>query len=132
MPLALEVTAANVPDGQVAVELVDSVSPMQGPRGRPKSRPDYIVGDRAYGWEENLREMESRGIVPLLARPSDKTHGSGLGFVRWVVERTLAWFNNYRRLRLCYEKNGEAFKAFHELAALLICFKKTVESEPSG
>jgi transposase len=33
-------------------------------------------------------------------------HGSGLGRFRWVVERTFAWLNQFRRLRLRYE-NGQ-------------------------
>jgi hypothetical protein len=28
---------------------------------------------------------------------------------------------NFRRLKLCYERFGEHFQAFHELAACLIC-----------
>jgi hypothetical protein len=42
-----------------------------------------------------------------------------LGKTRWVVEGSLSWFNNYRRLRLCYERMGIHFQAFHELAAAL-------------
>jgi transposase len=33
-------------------------------------------------------------------------HGSGLGRWRWVVERTFAWLNQFRRLRLRYEKRA--------------------------
>jgi transposase len=31
-------------------------------------------------------------------------HGSGLGRWRWVVERTFAWLNQFRRLRVRYDK----------------------------
>jgi hypothetical protein len=48
-------------------------------------------------------------------------HGSGLGKTRYVVERSLSWMSNFRRLKLCYERFGEHFQAFHELAACLIC-----------
>ncbi len=59
-------------------------------------------------------------MVPLLGGNMEG-HGSGLGVIRNVVERALSWFTNYRRLRLCYEKSGMHFQAFHELAASLIC-----------
>jgi hypothetical protein len=59
----------------------------------------------------------SRGIVSFLTPRSDDTHGSGLGCFRYVVERTLACFSHFRRLRLCYERFGEHFQAFHDLAA---------------
>jgi transposase len=30
-----------------------------------------------------------------------------LGRYRWVVERTLAWFNGFRRLRIRYERRAD-------------------------
>jgi transposase len=44
--------------------------------------------------------------------------------VRHVVERTLAWFGYWRRLKVCYEKTGAHWQAYHELAASLICFRR--------
>jgi transposase len=124
LPLALRVTPANVPDGKLAIELLDAIPPVVGARGRPRFRPHAYLGDRAYGWAINILETKTRGVVPQLARPQDHTHGSGLGRLRYVVERTLAWFGHFRRLRLCYEKCGMLLQAFHDLAAALICFKK--------
>jgi NAD(P)-dependent dehydrogenase (short-subunit alcohol dehydrogenase family) len=43
-------------------------------------------------------------------------HGSGLGRWRWVVERTFAWLNQFRRLRLRYEKRPDMHLAFLTLA----------------
>jgi len=57
------------------------------------------------------------GIVSFLAPRNDDTHGSGLGCVRYVVERTLACFSHFRRLRMCYERWPEHFQALHDLAA---------------
>jgi hypothetical protein len=38
------------------------------------------------------------------------------------VERTLVCLSHFRRVRLCYERDGIHFQAFHDLAAsLLIC-----------
>jgi hypothetical protein len=34
-------------------------------------------------------------------------HGSGLGTWRWVVERTFAWLNQFRRLRVRYDKRAD-------------------------
>ena len=118
------VTPANVPDGKMAIPLLDSIPPIQGPRGRPRLRPGVYQGDRAYGWAENIRATRARGVRSELARPQDATHGSGLGRTRWVVEGTLSWFNNHRRLRLCYERSGQSLLAFHQLAAALICARK--------
>ena len=108
-----------MPDGQLAIPLLDSIPPIQGPRGRPRFRPGAYQGDHGYGWAENIADTRSRGVRSALAKPQDHAHGRGLGKTRWVVEGSLSWFNNYRRLRLCYERMGIHFQAFHELAAAL-------------
>jgi transposase len=91
--------------------------------------PGVFQGDRAYGWDENMRATRARGVRPQLARPQDDTHGSALGRTRWVVEGSLSWFNNHRRLRLCYDRSGESLLAFHQLAAVLICARKIVHRQ---
>ena len=110
----------------MAIELLDAIPPIQGLRGRPRFRPDIFQGDRGYGWEENIAATRARQIITQLARPRDQTHGSGLGKTRYVVEGALSWFNNHRRIRLCYERSGESFLAFNQLAAILICQRKLI------
>jgi hypothetical protein len=44
-----------------------------------------------------------------------------LGRHRWVVERTLAWLNRYRRLRVRYERRADIHEAFLYLGCSLIC-----------
>src|SRR5215468_9119407 len=58
-------------------------------------------------------------------------HGSGLGRWRWVVERTFAWLNQFRRLRLRYEKRPDMHLAFLTLACILICWK-FLQAQPRG
>ena len=120
--LVVQTTPANVPDQKQLPALLDARPAVQGPRGRPRRTPDAIIGDRAYGTKEMIAHVESLGIESLLAPRADDTHGSGLGVVRYVVERTLACLSHFRRIRLCYERWGEHFQAFHDLAAsLLVC-----------
>ena len=122
IPLVVQTTPANVPDQQQLPALLDARQAVQGPRGRPRRNPEAILGDRAYGTKEMVALVEGLGIESMLAPRSDDTHGSGLGVLRYVVERSLACFSHFRRLRLCYERWGEHFQAFHELgASLLVC-----------
>jgi transposase len=51
------------------------------------------------------------------------THGSGLGRWRWVVERTFAWLNQFRRLRVRYDKRADIHEAFLSLGCALICWR---------
>jgi transposase len=46
--------------------------------------------------------------------------GSGLGRWRWVVERTFAGLNQFRRLRVRYEKRADIHEAFLSLGCALI------------
>ena len=65
---------------------------------------------------------DSRHIVPLLAMRRT-AHGSGLGRWRWVVERTFAWLNQFRRLRVRYDKRADIHEAFLSLGCALICWQ---------
>jgi transposase len=50
-------------------------------------------------------------------------HGSGLGKIRWVVESTLSWIGQARRLKIRYEKLAAMHRAFHYLQLARICCK---------
>lgn len=124
IPLVVSVTPANVRDSVPALDLLDSIPAIQGPLGRPRFRPEIILGDRAYGTADILSGVRERGVHPLIPKINDKNHGSGLGKLRYVVERTLAWFGHNRRLKICYERSGEHLQAFHDLAAAVICARR--------
>lgn len=121
VPLVVGTTPANVPDQQVFLEMLDAMPPVRMPAGRPRYKPAAAMGDRAYGTKEIIAEVAQRRIESLLAPRASKVHGSGLGKVRYVIERTLSWMGNYRRLKLCYERTGEHWQAMNELAACVIC-----------
>jgi transposase len=114
VPLAVRLTGANRNDSQEALALVDAIPPLQGARGRPRRRPDSVVGDRGYDAEAIRSALRTRGSLPLLAMRRTK-HGSGLGTWRWVVERTFAWLNQFRRLRVRYDKRADIDEAFLSL-----------------
>lgn len=116
----MHTTPANVRDDQPVLEMVEHLPAIQGPRGRPRRRPKALCGDRGYGFPHLISAIIMLSIVSMLA-PRGEAHGSGLGQVRYVVERSLAWFGHCRRLKMCYEKTGAHFQAFHDLAACLIC-----------
>ena len=80
-----------------------------------------MLGDRGYDAEAIRRGLRARGIMPWLAKRNTE-HGSGLGRWRWVVERTFAWLNQFRRLRIRYEKRADIHEAFLVLACALLCW----------
>jgi transposase len=122
VPLAVKLTGANRNDSEEALALVDAIPPLRGGRSRPRFRPDCVLGDRGYDAAAIRRGLRLRHIVPLLAMRRT-AHGSGLGRWRWVVERTFAWLNQFRRLRVRYDKRADIHEAFVTLACALICWK---------
>ena len=122
LPLVVQTTPANTRDDQVALQVLVDMPPIPGRRGRPRIKPGILQGDAGYGFPILAQFVRMLGVKPLFA-PRGKTnaHGSGLGKTRYVVERTLSWFGNFRRLKLCYERSGSHFQAFHELAAAILC-----------
>jgi transposase len=120
LPLAATTTAANVPDVVPLIPLVDAIPPVRGKRGRPRRRPRRLYGDRGFDSEENRRQLRRRGIRPVIARRWTG-HGSGLGKVRWVVERTLSWLHGFGRLRVRKDRTPAIHQAFLTLGCAMIC-----------
>jgi len=123
-PLAIEHTAANVHESQLAIALVDAIPRIKQPDGTRRRRPVTVFADRAYDAEEKIRNaLRRRGIIPFI--PKRRTeHGSGLGKIRYVVEAAFDWLFNNRRLRVRYEKRDDIHDAFLTLGCLLICWRR--------
>ena len=121
IPLAVRLTGANVHDVTQLQPLVEAIPPVPGKRGRPRRRPKLVQGDRGYDSEAHRRWLRLLRIVPLLAR-RNTPNGSGLGKTRWVVERTLSWLHQFRRLRVRWERRADIHYAFLVIGCILICW----------
>jgi transposase len=121
VPLAGDITAANVPEVNELLPLVDSAGPVDE-AGEPKHRPAAAYADRGYDSEPHRQKLRARGIDPHLARRYTE-HGSGLGKYRWVVERFFSWLHGFRKLRFVTEKTEDMQFAFLNLALALICLR---------
>src|SRR5215211_150695 len=120
IPLAEELTAANVPDGCRCTTLVDAVMPIRQPRGRSRRRPGKFHADKASDSARCRAALRRRGIAPRIARKGVES-SDHLGRFRWVAERTLAWLAQFRRLVIRYERLPEIHAAFLCLGCSLIC-----------
>lgn len=121
-PLHSILTEANRHDVTQLLPLVDGIPPVAGKPGHPKNRPHELYADRAYDSKSHREALRKRGIKPHLARKRTP-HGSGLGVFRWVVERTLSWLHQQRRLRVRFDRRDDIHDAFLTLANSLICFR---------
>ena len=124
-PLAVEITGANTPDKTVALATLD---------GLVVDRPEKVVYrlhhlclDKGYDYAEVIEGVEERDYhLHLAKREAEKAARlvkKKYPARRWVVERTHAWHNRFRRLLVRWEKKNTHYEAFIHLASVLIIFR---------
>jgi hypothetical protein len=89
IPLAVQVTTANVHDSKLLEPPVDAVRPIRRPTGapgRPRKHPAKLHADKGNDFSEKRRTLRRRGVTPGIARRGVES-SARLGRYRWVVER---------------------------------------------
>jgi transposase len=121
LPLATLLSGANRHDSTVFEDLLDAIPAIKQDNGRRRKRPAKLHADKAYDIPRCRQALTKRHIRIRIARKGiDSSHR--LGRHRWVVERTLAWLNRYRRLTVRYDRRADIHHAFLTLGCCLICF----------
>ena len=101
--------------------MIEAIPAIRRPRGRSRCRPDKLHADKAYDHRRCHSFLRKRGIKARIARRGIES-SQRLGKHRWVVERTLAWLNRFRRLTVRYERRAEIHQAFLDVGCILICW----------
>jgi transposase len=107
--------------------LVEGIAPIGGKRGRPLMKPKCVQADRGYDSARHRLALQRQGIGHQIAKRRT-AHGSNLGTTRWVVERTIAWLHQFRRLRVRYERLPSIHEAFLRLGCAVICWRSVKNS----
>ena len=98
---------------------LDAVPGVRRGRGRPRKRPAKLHADKAYDHRRCRAECRARSVTPRIARRGVDT-SQKLGRHRWVVERTFAWLDQFRRLTVRYERRADIHRAFTTLGCAII------------
>jgi hypothetical protein len=69
--------------------MVDGIPAVAGRPGRPRRRPDALLGDKEYDSNPNRRELRKRRILPVISRKG-APNIKDLGKLRYVVEQTFS------------------------------------------
>ena len=124
-PLAVVVAGANTPDKTLALETLDSI-PVERP-ARVVNRVHHLSLDAGYDYEAVVEGILERNYIlhlrppaktPLTVAPEQKHPAR-----RWVVERTHAWHNKFRRLLVRGERKLDHYCAMIDLASVLIIWR---------
>ncbi|MEU5234555.1 IS5 family transposase [Streptomyces anulatus] len=134
-PLVLRVTAGQAGDAPAFEAVMAGIRvPRSGP-GRPKTRPDAVLADRAYSSRAIRSHLRRRGIRAVIPQPSDQVgHRLRRGRAggrppafdaetykqRNAVERCINRFKQWRGLAMRTDKLAIAYQAAFHLAAILI------------
>ncbi|NLI37612.1 MAG: IS5 family transposase [Bacteroidales bacterium] len=115
--LGIIVTEANVHDS-VAAEVL--LKQMKGELPRLKK----ILGDAGYMGDELVRKARIwlNSLFEVVRRSDEK--GFRVIPTRWIVERSIAWFNWYRRLSKDYEANMETSENWAYIASIDMLLRK--------
>ena len=91
--------------------------------GRPRHRPERVVGDKAYSSRTVRRFLRSRGIRCGIPRrstePPDAAFDRALYRQRNVIERSINRLKRFRRVATRYDKTAASYHAFLTLAIIL-------------
>jgi transposase len=103
--------------------------------GRPRTRPDTVLADKAYSSRAIRTHLRSRGIAAVIPEPADqKAHRTRRGSTggrpvsydqtayrgRNVIERAFNGFKHWRGLATRYDKHAVVYRGGLVLASTLI------------
>ncbi|MFB7172153.1 IS5 family transposase [Streptomyces sp. NPDC056254] len=127
-PLKVITTAAIVNDVTQTLALVDGIPPVTGRPGRPRCRPQALLGDKGYDSDPNRRELRKRRILPVISRKG-APNIQGMGKLRYVVEQTFALLHQFKRLAVRWERRTELQDALISLACSLTCWRRMKKAD---
>jgi transposase len=104
-----------------------------GGRRAKRRKPKRLIADRGYDSNAVRALLVERAIEPIIpARSNNRvaTHQDGRKLRRykrrWIIERTNAWLQNFRRLAVRYERSAQNIKALVHLACVLLTLTRVL------
>jgi transposase len=127
VPLVIRTSPANSSDHCEIMPTVVDFPVVGGKPGRPRQHPKQLYADAGYDCEATRILLRWLGIEPHIRHRTEE-HGSHLGRIRWVVERTISWIKGLRRMRVRYDRSETTIDAWTSIAAAVVCLHILMES----
>ena len=96
--------------------------------------PERLIGDKAYDSDPLRKRLQKRGIELVCPHKKNRVRpatqdGRALRRYRrrWIVERTIGWLGNYRRLVVRYDRSLQIYRAFFHIACFMIVLRRVVQ-----
>lgn len=129
-PIGLHVESASPAEVKLLEATLDSLE-IPGKRVQPQR----LIADKGYDSNKARQLIKNRGMLPIIpARENNTqaTHQDGRHLRRygnrWIIERTNAWLQNFRRLVVRYERSVIIFTALIHMAFAMMILKRFISS----
>jgi len=120
LPLGVHLASASPHEVTLLEDTLEEATILTG-------EPDRLILDRAYDSDPLRDRLAKRGIEMICPHRSNRTKpnrqdGRRLRRYkhRWIVERTIAWLQNFRRIVVRWEHKLLMYRAFVHVACLMI------------
>lgn len=139
MPLAVVLTGSQRNDGAMLVGVLEEIRvPRLGP-GRPRTRPEAVVADKAYSSGKTRRMLVARGIRAVIPQKSDEIASRQRKASRGgrpprldqtayagrnVVERRFSLAKQWRGIATRYDKHAITYRTGVVLCAVVAWLRK--------
>lgn len=96
----------------------------------PIKKTKALIADKGYDAQWVREELQAKGITPYIPKrrkrgeimePKYNDRIKPFYRTRWIVERTISWLGNYRRLLIRWERYLSTYRGFFQLACIMIC-----------
>jgi transposase len=93
-----------------------------------------MIMDRGYNSDGLGKQLHRLGIGPIvphwkgrLKSPTQDGRALRRYQRRWVVECTIAWLGNYRRLTVGYDRSLTIYRGFFHIACFMIVLRRVLK-----
>ena len=135
VPLGIRLYSASPSEGRLAEETLAMIRVGRRHRGgRPRQKPARVIADKGYDSDALRERLRRRGMTLIAPHRSNRCRTAPQdGRVlrryrkRWIVERSIAWLGNYRRLVVRYDRSLTVYQAFVHVPCLMIVLRKVLK-----
>jgi transposase len=130
VPQRVRLESASPAEVTLADTTLDQVR-VSRPNGRPRQKPRQVIADHGYVSDPPRERWNRRGIELIAPYPNnnkERRYEDGRKSRRykrrWKIERTNAWFGQFRRVLVRHEHLLTVYMTFFHLACLWITLRE--------
>lgn len=135
VPLGIRLYSASPSEVRLAEETLDAIRVGRRHQGgRPRQKPERVIADKGYDSDALRARLRQRGIALIVPHRSNRCRtlpqdGRVLRRYkkRWIVERSIAWLGNFRRLVVRYDRSLTIYQAFIHIACFMIVLRRVLK-----